>query len=493
MATYWERRIARADAAMESDERVLARRVSRAYETEMADLSKEIASYYERYGQDGVLRYRTMLEAMDEADRDLLMRDCDAWATAHPDRADMVAIRKSIYKLDRLEGLQASARLHMARATAQATDGLGEHLVRQAMRGANAVAETMGFGRAFHTMDDDTIRRFVGTPWNAGESYSEKVWNNADKVAAYVQDDMAKALARGESYRRLADAVSKRFVGVSESSVMRLVYTEGTYVSRQAQLAELAREGFEEYRVEPLGDERTCSECSGLTGKAFRVDDAMPGVNLPPIHPNCRCQIAPAVDDWDAWTRQQVDAKRAELAARRMTDDGERAKRARAVQDECGRIDSDFGRVWKDYRATGKSRKGYDETVNAYLSSISDGHVSAEYKAKPKAKEIQAATWLARNGHEVRFKLESSKPGSHNADMLLDGIPYEMKRLGTRSAYKAKVRIGDAARQSENVIVDLSLRTLTDAQEEEVLQAMIAKSDIDVIVALTELLERVFR
>ena len=68
MATYWERRIARADAAMESDERVLARRVSRAYEDEMADLSKEIASYYERYGQDGVLRYRTMLETMDEAD-----------------------------------------------------------------------------------------------------------------------------------------------------------------------------------------------------------------------------------------------------------------------------------------------------------------------------------------------------------------------------------------------------------------------------------------
>ena len=37
---------------MESDERAMAKRVSKAYETEMADLSKEIASYYERYGQD---------------------------------------------------------------------------------------------------------------------------------------------------------------------------------------------------------------------------------------------------------------------------------------------------------------------------------------------------------------------------------------------------------------------------------------------------------
>lgn len=50
----------------------------------------------------------------------------------------------------------------------------------------------------------------------------------------------------------------------------------------------------------------------------------------------------------------------------------------------------------------------------------------------------------------------------------------------------------EAARQCANIAVDLSLRTLT-AQEEDVLQAMIAKSDIDVIVALTDLAERVFR
>lgn len=47
--------------------------------------------------------------------------------------------------------------------------------------------------------------------------------------------------------------------------------------------------------------------------------------------------------------------------------------------------------------------------MNVYLASISDGRVSAEYRAKPKAKEIQAATWLARNGHEVRFNFETNK------------------------------------------------------------------------------------
>lgn len=438
MATYWERRIARADAAMESDERAIARRVSRAYETEMADLSKEIASYYERYGQDGVLRYRTMLESMDDADRDLLMRDCDAWATAHPEQADMVAIRKSIYRLDRLEGLQASARLHLARATAEATDGLDAHFARQAARGANAVAETMGYGSSFYAMDDDTIRRFVGTPWNAGESYSEKVWGDADKVAAYVQDDMAKALARGESWKRLCDAVSKRFVGVSERDVMRLVCTEGTYVSRQAQLAELAREGFEEYRVEPIGDERTCSECSGLSGETFRVADAKPGVSLPPIHPNCRCQIAPAVDDWDTWMREQWDRNRAEVAARRAGgDDAENP-----LHPVPGMGSVSYGKPLEDL--TPHERRGIEDLVRL-------GYEVAVPKEDPHA-PANIDLRLGESGQ--LWEMKNVGDGRHSVNDLMRSAYHKWTRLGSDSSETRIVITSYGATRDEGEIID---------------------------------------
>ena len=73
--------------------------------------------------------------------------------------------------------------------------------------------------------------------------------------------------------------------------------------------------------MEPVGDERTCGVCSALAGKAFPIDGARVGATLPPIHPRCRCQIAPAVDDWDAWVRDQVDLRQAEIAARRVGGD----------------------------------------------------------------------------------------------------------------------------------------------------------------------------
>ena len=51
------------------------------------------------------------------------------------------------------------------------------------------------------------------------------------------------------------------------------------------------------------------------------IDGARVGATLLPIHPRCRCQIAPAVDDWDAWVRDQVDLRQAEIAARRVGGD----------------------------------------------------------------------------------------------------------------------------------------------------------------------------
>ena len=52
------------------------------------------------------------------------------------------------------------------------------------VRGANAVAEAMRYGKGFHALDDDTIRRFVGTRWASGKGYSEAIWGYSERVAA---------------------------------------------------------------------------------------------------------------------------------------------------------------------------------------------------------------------------------------------------------------------------------------------------------------------
>ena len=94
MSTYWQRRQNMADAAMERDERVLSKRVEQAYTRELKGLEREIASYYQRYGEDNVIAYRRLMETMDPVDRELLIRDCDKFLRQHPDMQSMVDVRK---------------------------------------------------------------------------------------------------------------------------------------------------------------------------------------------------------------------------------------------------------------------------------------------------------------------------------------------------------------------------------------------------------------
>ena len=322
MDSYWHSRQTLADAAMEKDERALSIRVHNAYESELRRLNREIAEYYQRYGENGVLEYRRLMETMDPKDRELLIRDCDEFLRQHPDMQSIVDVRKSIYQLNRLEGLQASARLHLYQATGDVVQRIDNHIVRQSLRGANTAAEAMGFGRSFYSMDSDAVRRFVDTVWTGNTSYSQRIWDNTETLASYVAQDMSKALARGDSYQRIAKALEKRFVDVPQSSLMRLVYTEGTYVSRMAQVEELKREGFDSYTIEVVHDERACEECEGVNGSTFRFEDMQVGVNFPPLHPYCRCQIAPAVDDWDAWQQKQEELgqRQAEKTLERISD-----------------------------------------------------------------------------------------------------------------------------------------------------------------------------
>lgn len=440
MDSYWHSRQTLADAAMEKDERALSIRVHNAYESELRRLNREIAEYYQRYGENGVLEYRRLMETMDAKDRELLIRDCDEFLRQHPDMQSIVDVRKSIYQLNRLEGLQASARLHLYQATGDVVQRIDNHIMRQSLRGANTAAEAMGFGRSFYSMDSDAVRRFVDTVWTGNTSYSQRIWDNTETLASYVAQDMSKALARGDSYQRIAKALEKRFVDVPQSSLMRLVYTEGTYVSRMAQVEELKREGFDSYTIEVVHDERACEECEGVNGSTFRFEDMQVGVNFPPLHPYCRCQIVPAVDDWDAWQQKQEELAR-QKAMEESYENWEGVGAKKGDKRKVGRIS--------------------DNPLNPKPGDGSVVYVKDKDKLEPH--EIRTVDDLVRLGYKVVVSKEDSSAAS-NIDLELgaDKQKWEMKNVAggkssinkrMREAYHKWVKLGLKADDETRVVI----------------------------------------
>ncbi len=300
--TYWKKRQQQLNKQLEKDEAKLKKRLSSFYDAEFRKLEKQTASYYAQYGENNVIQYRKLMERLSPEDRRLLMEQMDAFAKKYPEYAHLMPVRESIYKLNQLEGLQYSILMQQYEIGVANIEQITDHLNRQALRAANAAAEALGFGKNFYAANADIIQKFVDAPWADGKNFSTRIWGNTEKLAHYLNTDIAQAFARGDSYDRIVSNLKKRFDKVTRNDAYRLVYTEGTYVMAEATMAPFEGE-FERYRVSTVGDGKVCDICREVAKETFRIKDRKPGVNFPPLHAWCRCSFTIEVNDWDAWMK----------------------------------------------------------------------------------------------------------------------------------------------------------------------------------------------
>ncbi len=315
-AAYWEKRRKALLSQMESDEKELFKKLDALYSSEIAKLERDIAAYYHLHGEENVIEYRKLLASLSEEDAALLMERMEEFGRKYPQYAHLLPVRESIYKLNELEAIQLSMRLQQLEIGAIEQGELQRHLEEQARRAANLAAEQMGFGSSFYTVNAAVVKATVGAAWAGGESFSERIWGNRQKLASYLGDDFAKLIARGASYDQCAKELSGRFESVSSRDIRRLVFTEGTFVLNEAQ-AQVHENGFEYFAIS-CADSRACEVCKSLQRKQsddpVRFSERSPGVNFPPMHPWCRCSYTVEVDDWDAWIDAYVSARSGDAA-----------------------------------------------------------------------------------------------------------------------------------------------------------------------------------
>lgn len=309
-AAYWAGRRDDLMAQLAEDEDDLNRRLSALYDREADRLEREIAAYYQTYGEGNVIEYRRLLADLSEEDRRLLIEQMDDFAAKYPQHAHLMPVRASIYRLNEMEGIQASIRMQQLRIGAIEQDEMREHFERQASRAADLAADEMGYGSSFDAIAVQVVEETVGAAWASGGSYSERVWSNREKLASYLNDDFSRMVARGAAYEEVARSLRKRFSDVSRRDSMRLVYTEGTFLFNEAQ-ARVHERDFELYRISCVHDKRACEVCRKLEAaqaeNPARFEDRKPGVNFPPMHPWCRCSYTVEVADWDAWIDEYVE------------------------------------------------------------------------------------------------------------------------------------------------------------------------------------------
>lgn len=303
---YWSERQKQLYSQLEKDEQKLNQRLLSFYKTEYSKLDKEIAAFYQKYGVDNVIEYRTVMEVLSDEDRALLIEQMDEFAKQYPQYAHLMPVRKNIYRLNRLEGLQQSVVMHQLKIGAVNEAAVTEYLNKQARRGVTAAAKAMGFGTEFYFESADIIKHIIGVQWCGGKNFSERIWENTNKLAYYLTTDISQGFARGENYQKLTKQLRDKFLNVNAKDAYRLIYTEGTYVMAESTVQPFAKD-FEKYKISTAADGKVCPLCADISHSIFYIKDRAAGVNFPPFHPWCRCTFEIVVDDWDKWIDNYVE------------------------------------------------------------------------------------------------------------------------------------------------------------------------------------------
>lgn len=304
---YWTDRQKQLRKQLERDEQLLNRKLKTQYEKELRRLEKDIASYYAAYGLEDVIEYRALMLELSDTDRKLLMERMDDFARAYPEHAHLMPVRASIYKLNRLEGLQQSIYMQQISIGAAERDIIKGHLGKVAERGYSAAAAMIG-GTAFNVISTSAAKTLVNSKWLNGEDFSGRIWKNKAKLINYLQNDFKNAIIRGDSYDKAVKALRQRFM-VGKSDAERLIFTEGTFMMNESAIMPFETMGYDTYIYAAIGDSKTCDICAAMDGEQFLIKDRNPGTNFPPMHANCRCSFEIAIEGDDSLTEREENHK----------------------------------------------------------------------------------------------------------------------------------------------------------------------------------------
>jgi len=141
-----------------------------------------------------------------------------------------------------------------------------------------------------------TLKRGMGIDWNV------EYRNGLNKIELMLLNELYKeydielvcavAMISFWGNKNVKRIISRNFNNLTHEEVS-VIKEKASYVFKvnntKRELLELKEAGIEKYKFLASLDSTTCSICGKLDGEAFRVDEAVIGVNCPPMHNSCRC------------------------------------------------------------------------------------------------------------------------------------------------------------------------------------------------------------
>lgn len=297
--SYWERRSREREAEWtQISQETIERELAEQYARSLQRIQNEINALYGRFSQDNAM-------SIAEAQKLITGPEFRAWrmdiadyvkqieATGSKEllrELNVLAMRSRISRLDKLYGDTIKELLSMGIIV---DDKMTEFLTRAYEDNyyhARYDLGIAGIGVPRNLVSKAEIAKVLANPWS-GKNYSTRLWGNTEKLAKVIKREVTNGIHRGISNTKLAKHVQQA-MDSGRKEAERLVRTEMNYVNNQANLDSIRDADMPYYQFIAVMDSRTSRVCKDHNNEVYKVADAIPGENLPPLHANCRSTIA---------------------------------------------------------------------------------------------------------------------------------------------------------------------------------------------------------
>lgn len=300
---YWEMREARnmyKDMQLAED---CAKELSVIYSKAAVYTAKQIEGIFNRFASKHHLTRDEAINLLSEADSKDFEKLLEAYKnkTGAQKREVLAELEAPAYKnrMKRLDDIDKSINRLINAVASKERDAIDKtmrkvyessyhHTVYEAARMSGLDLQT-------GPIDEGALETILKKKWS-GQNYSERVWNNTQKVADAIKEELMIGALTGKTEKEMTDSINEQFLS-GRNKARRLVRTESSYIHNEAHFQAYKDYGIEEYRFVATLDLRTSQICRERDGSVYRVNDKKIGVNAPPMHPWCRSTTIMNLDD----------------------------------------------------------------------------------------------------------------------------------------------------------------------------------------------------
>lgn len=314
-AEYWREREEKRRKKNIKDEKEYSKEIDKIYRQMMDEIEVQINDFYSRYaGKEGIT-YAQAKERVSKLDIERyaeLAKKYVAEKNFSKKANDEMRLYNLTMKVNRLELLKANIGMRIVGGFDELQQFFDEKLTERTLDVFERQAGILG-----KTVFDN--QRYAHAIVNASfhnATWSDRIWTHQDVLRNELGSLLSTGLIQGRNPKELARTLRKK-VESSKYNANRLMITEMARVQTEAQKQSYEKNGFTKYTFHSLGT--ACVHCLSINGKTFDLNDMQPGVNAPPMHPNCRCSTSAAIErtdfgvgkeeiaDFDEWSETYDD------------------------------------------------------------------------------------------------------------------------------------------------------------------------------------------